>query len=44
VQLIQGVWDKGKIPTLLGRVVTVIIPKGGSDYCGIGLLEPIWNG
>jgi hypothetical protein len=20
-----------------------LIPKGGGDYCGIGLLEPIWK-
>jgi hypothetical protein len=24
-------------------VVTVLIPKGGGDYRGIGLLEPIWK-
>jgi len=43
VQLIQAVWDKGRIPTQLGWVVTVLIPKGGGDYRGIGLLEPIWK-
>ena len=21
----------------------VLIPKGGRDYCGIGMLEPIWK-
>ncbi len=21
----------------------VLIPKGGRDYCGIGLLEPVWK-
>ncbi len=43
VQLVQAVWDKGKIPIQLGWVVTVLIPKGGGDYCGSGLLEPIWK-
>ena len=43
VKLVQAVWDEGTIPTQLGWVVTVLIPKGGGDYCGIGLLEPIWK-
>jgi hypothetical protein len=43
VQLVQAVWEEGKIPTQLGWVVTVLIPKGGRDYHGIGLLEPIWK-
>jgi len=43
VKLVQAVWDKGKIPTQLGWVVTVLIPKGGGDYRCIGLLEPIWK-
>jgi len=43
VKLVQAVWDEGKIPVLLGWVVTVLIPKGGGDYRGIGLLEPIWK-
>ena len=41
--LVQAVWDEGTIPTQLGWVVTVLIPKGGGDYHGIGLLEPIWK-
>jgi hypothetical protein len=41
VKLVQAVWDEGKIPIQLGWVVTVLIPKGGGDYPGIGLLEPI---
>ena len=24
-------------------VVTMLIPKGGGEYWGIGLLEPIWK-
>jgi hypothetical protein len=41
--LVQAIWDKGRIPLQLEWVVTVLIPKGGRDYCGIGLLEPIWK-
>ena len=43
VWLIQAVWNKGKISTHLGWVVTVLIPKGGGDYHGISLLKPIWK-
>jgi hypothetical protein len=43
VKLVQAVWDERKIPIQLGWVVTVLIPKGGGDYRGIGLLEPIWK-
>ena len=43
VKLVQAVWDEGKIPIQLGWVVTVLIPKAGGDYRGIGLLEPIWK-
>jgi hypothetical protein len=41
--LVQAVWDERKIPLQLGWVVTVLIPKGGGDYCGIGLLKPVWK-
>jgi len=43
VKLVHAVWDEGKIPIQLGWVVTVLIPKGGGYYRGIGLLEPIWK-
>ena len=43
LQLIQVVREEGGIPTQLGWVVTVLIPTGGGDYRGIGLLEPIWK-
>jgi hypothetical protein len=42
-QLVQAVWEEGRISLQLGWVVTVLIPKGGGDYHGIGLLEPIWK-
>ena len=41
IWLVQIVWEQGTIPTQLGWVITVLIPKGGGDYCGIGLLELI---
>jgi len=41
VKLVQSVWDEGKMPTQLGWVI--LIPKGGGDYRGIGLLKPIWK-
>ena len=43
VQLVQAIWDKGKIPIQLGWVVTLLIPKIGGDYRGISLLKPIWK-
>ena len=43
VQLVQAIWEEGKMPTQLGWVVTVLIPKGDGDYHGICLLEPIWK-
>jgi hypothetical protein len=41
--LVQAVWDKCRIPLQLGWFITVLIPKGGRDYWGIGLLQPIWK-
>jgi hypothetical protein len=43
VQLVQAIWDKGKIPISLGWITTGLIPKGGGNYCDIGLLKPIWK-
>ena len=43
LQLVQAVWEEGRIPTQLGLVITVLIPKGGGDYRGIGLLKRIWK-
>jgi hypothetical protein len=42
-QLVQAIWDEGKIPLQLGWVLIVLIPKGGRDYRSISLLEPIWT-
>ena len=43
VALIQALWDHGDIPPQLLLMIVVLIPKGGGDYCGIGLLEPMWK-
>ncbi len=40
-RLIQEVWHTGYIPQQLCWVIVVLIPKGGDDYQGIGLLEMI---
>ena len=43
MQLVNAVWETGTIPQQLGWIIVVLIPKGGRDYWGIGLLEPIWK-
>jgi hypothetical protein len=43
VWLVQAAWAHGVIPCQLLWSIVVLIPKGGGDYCGIGLLEPIWK-
>ncbi len=43
VEISTSVWATGNIPQQLCWVVTVLIPKGGGEYRGIGLLELIWK-
>jgi hypothetical protein len=43
VHLCTSVWNTGTIPQQMCWVITVLILKGGGEYRGIGLLEPIWN-
>lgn len=43
VKLIQSIWRTGSIPRQMMWVIVVLIPKGGGDYRGIGLLEPLWK-
>ncbi len=43
VELAQVVWTHGIIPHQMLWSIVVLIPKGGGDYRGIGLLEPIWK-
>ena len=43
VELIQGIWEEGKIPHRLSHIIVVLIPKGSGGYRGISLCEPIWK-
>jgi hypothetical protein len=43
VALLQAVWERGSNPTQMTWMIIVLLPKGGGDYCGIGLLDPIWK-
>ncbi len=43
MQLVQAAWAHGTIPCQLLWIIVVLIPKGGGDYRGIGLLEPVWK-
>ncbi len=43
VALLQAVWERGSIPTQMAWMIIVLLPKRGGDYCGIGLLDPIWK-
>ncbi len=42
-QLIQAAWTNGIVPCQLLWIIVVLILKGGGDYGGIRLLEPIWK-
>ena len=43
VTLLQAVWESGDIPTQMTWMIVVLLPKGEGDYCGIGLLDLIWQ-
>ncbi len=43
VKLLQAVWESGTVPTQITWMIIVLLPKGGGDYRGIGLLDPIWK-
>ncbi len=43
VKLMQAVWEHGSIPEQMRWEIIVLLPKGGGDYRGIGLLEPFWK-
>jgi hypothetical protein len=43
VSLLQVVWTIGSVPTQMSWMLVVLLPKGGGDYCCIGLLNPIWK-
>ena len=42
-KLIQAIWEKGEIPPQMTWIIIVLLPKGGGDFRGIGLLEPAWK-
>ncbi len=43
VRIVQAAWTHGVIPNQLLWSIVVLILKGGGDYRGIRLLEPIWK-
>ncbi len=43
VKLMQTVWENGSISEQMRWEMIVLLPKGSSDYCGIGLLELFWK-
>jgi hypothetical protein len=43
VELIQIVSAEGEIPQQMAWMTVLLLPKGGEDYHGIGLLEPFWK-
>ena len=43
VRLMQAIWEHGSVPKQMRWEIIVLLSKGGSDYCGIGLLEPFWK-
>ncbi len=40
---IQAIRTQGEIPQQLTWVIVVLLPKGGKDYRGISLFEPLWK-
>jgi hypothetical protein len=43
VQMFQIIWDRGEIPMQMSWMVVVLLPKGGGNFRGIGLLDPCWK-
>ncbi len=43
VELIQAIWERGEIPEQMSWMVVVLLPEGGGDFWGIGLLDPFWK-
>jgi hypothetical protein len=43
VKMIQTIWDQGEIPMQMSWMVIVLLPKGGGNFQGIGLLNPCWK-
>jgi hypothetical protein len=43
VKMMQAIWEHGSIPEQMRWEIIALLPKGGGDYRGIGLLEPFWK-
>jgi hypothetical protein len=43
VTLLQAVRTTGSVLTQMSWMIVVLLPKGGGNYCCIGLLDPIWK-
>jgi hypothetical protein len=43
VRLMQAVWESGTVPTQMGWMIIILLLKGGGNYRGIGLLNPMWK-
>jgi hypothetical protein len=43
LELIQVIWDWGEIPKQMSWMVIVLLPKGGGNFRGIGLLDLCWK-
>ena len=43
VRLMQAIWEQGCMPEQMKWEIIVLLPKGGGNYCGIGLLDPFWK-
>jgi hypothetical protein len=41
--MIQTIWDQGEIPLQMSWMVVVLLPKGGGNFQGRGLLDPCWK-
>jgi len=43
LEMIQVIWDRGELPEKMSWMVIVLLPMGGGDFRGIGLLDPCWK-
>ncbi len=43
VKMMQGTWEHGSVPKQMRWEIIILLPTGGGDYRGIGLLETFWK-
>ncbi len=43
LKFMQSIWERGCLPEQMTWKIIVLLPKGGGDYHGLGLLEPCWK-